>query len=132
MSPALLSVATALAHGRAVRAPVGVVVQDVYSRTAVDTTSAGGAALRVAARLEGRLLRRATGVALAHERFRPAVTALGVPADNLTVLPNWTHVTRADAARALHEVAGVLAHREDPVHAEDPAEVAARRHPAPL
>ena len=98
VSPALLSVAAALAHGRAVHAPVGVVVQDVYSRTAVDTTSAGGAALRVAARLEGRLLRRATGVALAHERFRPAVTALGVPADNLTVLPNWTHVTRADAA----------------------------------
>jgi colanic acid biosynthesis glycosyl transferase WcaI len=98
VSPALLSVATALAHGRAVRAPVGVVVQDVYSRTAVETSAGGGAALRVAAALEGRLLRRATGVALAHERFRPAVTALGVPADNLTVLPNWTHVTRADAA----------------------------------
>ncbi|ABS03305.1 glycosyltransferase involved in cell wall biosynthesis [Kineococcus radiotolerans] len=98
VSPALLSVAAALAHGRAVRAPVGVVVQDVYSRTAVSTDAGGGTALRVAAELEGRLLRRATGVALAHERFRRPVTALGVPADNLTVLPNWTHVTRADPA----------------------------------
>jgi glycosyltransferase involved in cell wall biosynthesis len=77
---------------------VGLVVQDLYSLGVTETGAGGSGAARAMARLEGGVLRSADGVAAIHDRFRDRIVEhLAVPREGVTVIRNWTHVTRAGA-----------------------------------
>lgn len=93
VSPALLSVYSARALAARWRVPMGVVVQDLYSRAMVEVGLLGGRGAGRVARLEAAALRSATGVVAIHERLAASMTRdLGVPGERMTVIPNWTHV----------------------------------------
>lgn len=92
-SPALLSTAVALGRARVWDRPAfGVLVQDLYSN-GVAEIGQPGPATRLLATVESRVLRRATGVAVIHDRFKEhVVDRLGVDEDAVAVIRNWTHV----------------------------------------
>lgn len=101
-SPALLSSALV---GLRTRAAFGLQVQDLYSAGVVETGGSPHVA-RVLGRVEGSLARRATGVAVIHDRFKDAVVrTLGVQPQRVRVIRNWTHLASppdldSDGARA--------------------------------
>jgi len=103
-SPAMLSNSLLTAALRLRRRPpaVGVIVQDLYSAGMLENHDSPGHAARVMRRLEARMLGRADGVAVIHDRFKQRVVAdLGVPEDRVDVIRNWTHVDRpAEVDRA--------------------------------
>ena len=110
VSPALFSSALALIRARLSRRPRVVVVwvQDLYSLGIVETGQGGRRLGRIMGRIESFVLRRATGVVVIHDRFKKhVVDALGVPAADVVVLRNWSHlpptpvVNRADTRRAM-------------------------------
>jgi colanic acid biosynthesis glycosyl transferase WcaI len=97
VSPALFSSALAILRirMRPNRPAVGIWVQDLYSRGVVET-GGGGLLARFAAFLEGSILKSADGVVAIHERFRShIIDSLGVPADNVKVIRNWTHLEQS-------------------------------------
>ncbi len=100
MSPALMSVASALARRLGTRTAVGVCVQDLYSRAFLETNALGGRGARRVAELERALLSRADGVAVIHTKFRDTLVDLGVHRDRITVIRNWAHIhpSQADPA----------------------------------
>ncbi|MGV0779672.1 WcaI family glycosyltransferase [Mycolicibacterium sp. XJ775] len=100
VSPALLSAAPVVARARLSKTPVGVIVQDVYSKGVVETGAVGGRSAAVAARLESTVLRSATGVAVIHPRFADSLAEIGVRSNDLAVIRNWTHIDDADPASA--------------------------------
>lgn len=95
VSPALLTVATALRWKSPGRTAVGVITQDLYSRVVAETGCLGGKGGRAAARLERALLRGADGVIAIHESFRRSLVDLGVDDDKITTIRNWTHTGSA-------------------------------------
>lgn len=100
MSPALLSVASALLRRRGGRTAVGAVSQDLYSRAFLETAALGGRGAERVAQLERALLSRADGVAVIHTKFRDTLALLGVDAGRVTVIRNWAHITPSSADRA--------------------------------
>ncbi|MDT7743451.1 MAG: colanic acid biosynthesis glycosyl transferase WcaI [Actinomycetota bacterium] len=98
MSPALLTVATALARRGRKNAPVGVMVQDLYSRAFPETGAMYGHGGTAVSRLERGLFRRADGLAVIHDRLKHTLTELGVEADRIDVIRNWSHVTPPSGA----------------------------------
>ncbi|PVZ03954.1 glycosyltransferase [Actinomycetospora cinnamomea] len=92
VSPALLTVATALRWRSPGRTAVGVITQDLYSRAIAETGALGGKGTKAAERLERALLRRADGVIAIHESFRRSLVNLGVDDDRITTIRNWTHI----------------------------------------
>jgi colanic acid biosynthesis glycosyl transferase WcaI len=96
-SPALLSTAGAVASARLQGVPVGVIVQDLYGKGVVETGAMSGRSANLAAQVEGRILRAATGVSVIHDRFVPVLTSVGVDPGAVTVIRNWTHVGAADS-----------------------------------
>lgn len=95
VSPALLATAAALARARSTRGrpAIGVWVQDLYGLGVVETGAMGGRAAAATSALESRVLRKADGVAVIHERFRNhVVNKLGVSPSRATVIRNWSHV----------------------------------------
>ncbi|MGY1769920.1 glycosyltransferase family 4 protein [Blastococcus sp. SYSU D00813] len=99
VSPALLSALPAVAMKPFRRHAVGVVVQDLYG-AAVSEAGLGGSVLsRATAWLEKQVMRRADGVAVIHPIFRDRLVAMGVPAERIRVIPNWSHVTIPDINR---------------------------------
>lgn len=97
-SPALVSSAMAIEVARAFSRPpaLGVVVQDLYSAGLDEARGAETFPARVVSRLERRVLDRADGVAVIHERFkRRVVQDLGVASEKIRVIRNWTHVPPA-------------------------------------
>lgn len=98
VSPALFSTGLALARARWTkrRYPVAVWVQDLYSRGIVETGGKTGAVSRMMSLVESKVLRSADGVVAIHERFAHYITdGLGVPADSLEIVRNWTHLPAA-------------------------------------
>lgn len=92
VSPALLASFLVVLRARLTRTPVVVWVQDVYTLSAAETGSSGQL-VRLVRWLESRTLRAATRVLVIHPRFLRYVTQdLGVPADRVDVVRNWTHV----------------------------------------
>ncbi len=88
-----------LAAARA-HAGYGVIVQDLVSAAASQSGIRGGSAAAAATRwIESWSLARATVVAPVAEAFRPGLVALGVPAERVVVLPNWTHLADTTADR---------------------------------
>ncbi|WP_345148720.1 glycosyltransferase family 4 protein [Arthrobacter ginkgonis] len=94
VSPALFASGLAVLKARLTRIPVGVWVQDIYSRGLEETQGSSSLAAKIMKRVEGRILRSASGVAVIHERFRTyIVDELGVPHDRVRVIRNWTHIS---------------------------------------
>ena len=94
VSPALAPVASALALGRRWDVPVGVVVQDLYSKAFAELGLLGGRLDGRVHRLERSLLHRAHGVVAIHERMADVIARdFDVPRSGITVIPNWTHVS---------------------------------------
>ena len=82
------------------RAAYGIIIQDLISAAAVQSGIAGGP--RVAAftrRIERFVLARATVVAPVAEAFRPGLAELGVDAERIVALPNWSHLSASTADR---------------------------------
>ncbi|ORL02357.1 glycosyltransferase WbuB [Prescottella equi] len=95
VSPALISSGLAIVKNRISRArvPIGVLVQDLYSRGIVETGVGGQASGRLGSQLESSILRSASGISVIHEKFREhARDRLGVPDSKITVIHNWTHL----------------------------------------
>jgi len=100
VSPALLPVLSAHALARLWRAPLGIVVQDLYSRALEEVSVLGNRRSGAATRLESALLRSASGVVAIHKRFADTMTTrLHVDPRRITVIPNWTHVRPASRDR---------------------------------
>lgn len=93
VSPALMAVVPALLLRPLKRYRLGVVVQDIYGAAVAEAGFGGGRLARLISRLETALLSRADGVVVIHEVFRHRLEAAGLPADKLTVIPNWTHIS---------------------------------------
>jgi colanic acid biosynthesis glycosyl transferase WcaI len=93
VSPALIPVLSARALARRWGIPLGVVVQDLYSRAMVEVGLLGGRSGGHAARLESFALKGADGVVAIHQRFAETmVGSLGVEPDRISVIRNWAHV----------------------------------------
>ncbi len=93
VSPALFSAAFAILRARIFRIPVGIWVQDLYSKGIEETRATRSPLSLVMKRLESAILNAADGVSVIHERFREhVVNDLGVPAHRVVVIRNWTHV----------------------------------------
>lgn len=117
VSPALLSSALAIMRIRLRpnRPAVGIWIQDLYSRGVIETGTGGGRLARFAAALESKILCSADGVAAIHDRFkRHMVNSLGVPADRVEVIRNWTHLP-ASPTSGLHEMRARLGWAPDDV-----------------
>ncbi len=95
VSPALLSTAAVLAmvRRRKRRIPTGIWVQDLYGLGVTETGAGNRAVAKAISGVEATVLRAADQVAVIHDRFRThLVDHLGVPADRVTVVRNWTHL----------------------------------------
>ena len=107
VSPALLTVGAALRHRREGRTAVGVVVQDLYGRAAVEAGVLTGREAAATDALERRLLGAADGVVAIHDRFRTSLLGLGVRDSRITTIRNWSHVRPAEGdPRALRRALG--------------------------
>jgi glycosyltransferase involved in cell wall biosynthesis len=99
VSPALLSALPAIALKKVRRHAVGIIVQDLYG-AAVSEAGIGGSVLtKATAWLERQVMRRADGIAVIHPIFRDRLIAMGIPADRIRVIPNWSHVEIPDINR---------------------------------
>ncbi|MGV9802602.1 glycosyltransferase [Mycobacterium sp. NPDC003449] len=102
VTPALISTAAQCLRQRVSmhhRPALGVWVQDLYGVGLSETQRQGSAAARLAGGVEGRVLRAADGIVVAHDRFRrQLVFNLGVEPARITTIKNWTHVRPGDAA----------------------------------
>lgn len=101
VSPALFSSAMAIlrARCRPKRPAIAIWIQDLYSRGVAETGSGGGRMTRIATELESRVLCSVDGVAAIHDRFKKyMITALGVPAEKVEVIRNWTHLPPSPTA----------------------------------
>lgn len=98
VSPALFSAAFAIFRARLFRIPVGIWVQDLYSKGMEETSNGHSPLAPLMRRFEALILNAADGVSVIHERFREhVVNELGVSGDRVRVIRNWTHVTHHPA-----------------------------------
>lgn len=94
VSPALFATGLAVLKARIVGKPIGVWVQDLYSRGLEETKGASSFSTRIAKALEGLIFRSATEVSVIHDRFRDyVVKELGVPTERVQMIRNWSHIT---------------------------------------
>lgn len=101
VSPPLFGSAAARVLARRARAPLGVVVQDLYSEGTRELGLGGRLVAAVSMRLESAVLRRADSVAVIHAGFAVAVTErLRVQPHRVTTIPNWTHIRRGSQDRS--------------------------------
>jgi glycosyltransferase involved in cell wall biosynthesis len=90
VSPSLLGTAAVVARARGI--PVGIIVQDLYSRGVVETGAMRGRPASAVAWLERQVLRKATAVSVIHSRFVDALAAIGVEKNHMTIIRNWVHI----------------------------------------
>lgn len=83
------------------RTPVLTWVQDLYS-LGVRETGGGARIAKVVTAFESWLFRRSSTVTVIHERFRDTVTSLlGVDAERIDVIRNWTHISPVDGSHRI-------------------------------
>ncbi|MFJ6284407.1 glycosyltransferase family 4 protein [Pseudarthrobacter oxydans] len=104
VSPALFSTGLALIRARWAKRETRTIiwVQDIYSRGIVETGGQSGTASKLMVVIEGKLLGSVDRVVAIHERFAGYLAdGLGVSADSIHVIRNWTHLPPApDADRS--------------------------------
>lgn len=72
-------------------------VQDLYTRGLAETGQSGGLSGRLMRIVESSLMRTVDHIAVIHESFEQfVVDELGVPADHVTVIRNWSHIAVDD------------------------------------
>ncbi|MEA5456990.1 glycosyltransferase family 4 protein [Sinomonas sp. JGH33] len=92
VSPALFSAVFAVSKARIKGTPVGVWVQDLYSR-GLSETGGSTTATWLMKTIESKVLGACTGVTVIHGRFRNyVVNELAVHASKVNVIRNWTHI----------------------------------------
>jgi glycosyltransferase involved in cell wall biosynthesis len=75
------------------RVPFGLVIQDLSGQAAAQTgIKGGGSVARATQRGEGWVARRAAGIAVVAEGFRPHLEAMGVEPARVRRVRNWTHI----------------------------------------
>jgi glycosyltransferase involved in cell wall biosynthesis len=85
---------------KATGAPVGVIVQDFYGMGSRQSGVSGGKAMGgIVTSLEARLLRAANLVGVIDGDFIAQAQSLGVAADRIRLLPNWTHISSPRGTR---------------------------------
>ena len=89
-TPALVASTFVALRAKAAHVPIGVIVQDLYGKGVVETGALSGRAASLTARLESKLLRSATGIAVVHDRFSAAAQDMGVDPSRITVIRNWS------------------------------------------
>ena len=95
VSPSLFATAMAVLRVRLMprRPRVAVWVQDIYTLGMAEIGEGGGLVQRITRWVESRTLSGADVVVVIHERFKNYVTReLGVPANKVVVIRNWTHL----------------------------------------
>lgn len=93
ISPALFASAIAMLKARVTSARRVAWVQDIYSAGLQETQTGGRLANKVVRLVESWFLRSAHEVVVIHESFRRVlVDELGVPAERVTVIRNWSHI----------------------------------------
>jgi len=98
VSPALFSTGLAGLRARLTGVPHCVWVQDIYTLGVAESGTGGRLAGRALASVERSILRSADRVVVIHDRFkRYLVEDLGVDADRVEVVRNWSHVDESPA-----------------------------------
>jgi colanic acid biosynthesis glycosyl transferase WcaI len=100
VTPSLSGGVVARLAGTRSHAAYGLVVQDLMSQAAAQSGISGGRKVAgLTRRLEAWAMSRATVVAPVADAFRPGLASLGVPAERIQVLPNWSHLPPATMDR---------------------------------
>jgi putative colanic acid biosynthesis glycosyltransferase WcaI len=105
VTPSLGALPAAVSVARRNRAPLGVIVQDLLGRAAVQSGIARGRALaHVATRLEAYWLARADLVGVVSRHFETVLAGAGIDRSRVVHLPNHSRldVVQRDAAAARH------------------------------
>ena len=95
VSPSLFSTAMAVLRVHLVprRPKVAIWVQDIYTLGLAEIGEGSGLVQRITRWVESRTFRAADRVVVIHERFKEFLTReLDVPADQVVVIRNWTHL----------------------------------------
>lgn len=93
VSPALLASGLIILKAQITGTPVGIWVQDIYSRGLEETNGKSSYLSRATKLLESKILRSASSVTVIHERFRDyLVGELGVSPSKVRIIRNWSHV----------------------------------------
>lgn len=93
VSPALFASGIAVSRARLQGVPVGIWIQDIYSRGLEETKGGSSVVSKFMKAFEGLILRSANEVVVIHERFRNyLVQELRVPEHKVRVIRNWSHV----------------------------------------
>jgi colanic acid biosynthesis glycosyl transferase WcaI len=102
VSPALFSSAIAMLRSRLYTKSSRIVwAQDLYSQGMTETGEGSGLAVRIATAVERWTLTSADAVVAIHPSMARRMTdQLGVAADRVRVIPNWSHVTMNEINRA--------------------------------
>jgi colanic acid biosynthesis glycosyl transferase WcaI len=96
VSPALFSTGLAALRARLTGVPHCVWVQDIYTLGVAESGTGGRFAGRLLATIERRILNSADRVVVIHDRFkRYLVEELGIDAERVAVVRNWSHVDEA-------------------------------------
>jgi colanic acid biosynthesis glycosyl transferase WcaI len=91
--PTLLSAWAAEKIGTRHKAPTIVWVQDLMGSAAAESgVSGAGHTARLVSAIERSVLSKAASTVVIGETFVRDVVAMGVPADDVILVPNWTHV----------------------------------------
>lgn len=91
--PSLSGAGLAAVMARRFRIPFGLIIQDLVGSAAVQSGMPGGKRVAGATRgIEGWCARRAAGVAVVSEGFRPYLIERGVEPDRIVHLRNWSHI----------------------------------------
>lgn len=91
--PSVCGGAMAALAAKRFHVPYGVLVQDLSGQAALQTGIQGGARVaKLTSALEGQILRGAASVAIIAEGFQRHVLEMGVSADRIHRVRNWTHI----------------------------------------
>lgn len=101
VSPSLSGAILARSFAARYRAPYGVIVQDLLGRATEQTGIRGGKTVtRITQRIERWSLTKAVAIAAVSESFFSYLRQLGVPAQRLMHVPNWTHIVASTTDRS--------------------------------
>ena len=99
--PSLSGGVSAALHAARHKVPFGLVVQDLMGPAAAQSGIPGGQFASGPARvLEGWTARRATGLGIVAESFRPYLEGIGVAPERITHLPNWSRLAPPSGSAA--------------------------------
>lgn len=91
--PNLAAGVLAALAARRYKVPYGLIFQDLVGQAAQQSgITGGGRVARATAAAEGWIARRAAGVAVISEGFRTYLEGMGVAAERIASLPNWSHI----------------------------------------